>query len=108
MNPKSSLVAALVAGLLPIAASAQATPAPPAAAPGAGQAAAAPAEAKLPPPTAFPAKIALVNFIGAVEETNEGQRAAMEIAKNYQPKKDKLDTQAAELDALKKKLQGAP
>jgi Skp family chaperone for outer membrane proteins len=103
MNPKLSIVAALVAGLLPVAVAAQTTPAAPTAAP-----AAVPTEAKLPPPAAFPAKIALVNFIGAVEATNEGQRAAADVGTKYEPKKEKLQSQAAELDALKKKLQSAP
>ncbi|HEY5055458.1 MAG TPA: OmpH family outer membrane protein [Acidobacteriaceae bacterium] len=101
MNTKSSLLAAFVAGLLPIAAIAQAPAAP--AAP-----AAIPAEAKLPPPSAFPAKIALVNFIGAVEETNEGQKVAMDLQKKYQPQKDKLEALAADVDSLKKQLQAAP
>lgn len=103
MNPKSYVLAALVAGILPVAAAAQAAPAAPLAAP-----AAAPAGAKLPPPTAFPAKIALVNFVGAVEETNEGQRAAMDVDKKYESKKQQLQTDAANLDAMKKKLQSPP
>jgi len=104
MISKSSLLAALVAGLLPAAAVAQAAaPAAPASA-----AANVPAEAKLPPPSAFPAKIALVNFIGAVEETNEGQNVALTLQKKYQPQKDKLEALAAEIDSLKKQLQAAP
>ena len=99
MNYKTSLIAVLAAGILPIAAVAQAAPA---AAP------AVPADAKLPPPAAFPAKIALVNFIGAVEETNEGQKAAVDLQKKYQPKKEKLDALSAEVDTLKKQLQAAP
>ncbi len=101
MNLKSSILAALVAGLLPVAAMAQAAPSAPADA-------AVPADAKLPPPTAFPAKIALVNFIGAVEETNEGQNVAISLQKKYQPQKDKLDAVAADVDSLKKQLQAAP
>lgn len=103
MNPKLSIVAALIAGLLPVAAAAQTAPAASTAAP-----AAVPTEAKLPPPTAFPAKIALVNFIGAVEATNEGERAQQDVGTKYEPKKEKLQSQAADLDALKKKLQSAP
>lgn len=101
MNSKFSIVTALVAGLLPMAAVAQAAPAAP-------TAAAVPADAKLPPPTAFPAKIALVNFIGAVEETNEGQRVATDLQKKFQPQKDKLDALSAEVDTLKKQMQAAP
>lgn len=103
MNPKLSIVAALIAGLVPVAAAAQTAPAASTAAP-----AAVPTEAKLPPPTAFPAKIALVNFIGAVEATNEGERAQQDVGTKYEPKKEKLQSQAADLDALKKKLQSAP
>jgi len=99
MNSKTSLIAALAVGLIPMAATAQA---PAAATPSV------PAEAKLPAPTAFPAKIALVNFIGAVEETNEGQNAAIALQKKYQPKKDKIDALGAEVDSLKKQLQSAP
>ncbi|HWB32751.1 MAG TPA: OmpH family outer membrane protein [Acidobacteriaceae bacterium] len=105
MNAKSAVLAALVAGVLPVAAVAQAAPATPPAAPAAANAA---AEAKLPPPSAFPAKIALINFEQAVVLTNEGQRAAMEVAKKYQPRKDKLDSEATEIDSLKKQLQSAP
>jgi len=107
MNPKSALLAALVAGFLPMAVVAQAAPdATPPAAPAA--AATAPAEARLPPPSAFPARIALVNFIAAVEATNEGQRAAIEVNKRYDPQKEKLQAQATEIATLQKKLQSAP
>lgn len=107
MNFKFLPLAALVAGILPLAAPAQAAPAAPAA-PSSASAPAVPAEAKLPPPTAFPAKIALVNFIGAVEETNEGQRVAADLQKKYQPQKEKLEALSAEIDSLKKQLQSAP
>ena len=104
MNIKFSLLAALVAGFLPMAAAAQAAPA--ASQPAAS--AAAPAAVPSIPPSAFPAKVALVNFLTAVEATNEGQRVAMEVAKKYQPEKDKLEALAADVDSLKKKLQAAP
>ena len=108
MKSQSIVLAALIAGLLPVAAAAQAAPAAPAAATFAAAPGAAPAESKMPPPSAFPAKIALVNFIGAVEATNEGQRAAVEVDKKYESKKQQLQTDGAELDSLKKKLQAAP
>jgi outer membrane protein len=108
MNRKHALLAALVAGLLPVALIAQATsPEPQPAAP----AASAPATAQPaapPPPQAYPAKIALVNFIEAVEATNEGQRAAADVQKKYAPQKEKLDALATEIDSLKKQLQAAP
>jgi len=107
MNLKSVLIAALVAGLLPVALVAQAAPAAPQPA---ASAPAAPAAAPTAPPApqAYPAKIALVNFIEAVEATNEGQRSAEEVQKKYQPQKDKLDALATEIDSLKKQLQAAP
>ena len=108
MNTKFSLLAALVAGFLPMAAVAQAAPDASQPAAPAAAASAAPAQPKGPPPSAYPAKIALVNFIAAVEATNEGQRAAIEVNKKYEPQKTKLEAQAAEVAALQKKLQGAP
>jgi outer membrane protein len=125
MNYKFALLSALVAGLLPVAAVAQAVPdapqqatpaaasAPaPAAAPATSAPAAAAAKAQqaptLVPPSAFPARIALISFTEAVTFTNEGQRAGEELRKQYQPKKEKLDALAADIDSLKKQLQAAP
>ena len=96
MNRKSVLLAALVAGLLPLAASAQVSPAPP---PSAAAAPAAPAPAA---PQAIPAKIALVAFQQAVIATNEGQRTVLDIQKKFEPQKAKIDTLAAEVESLKK------
>jgi outer membrane protein len=115
MKPKFALLTALVAGLLPVAAFAQALPAAPQqAAPAASAAPAAPAAApgaQAPvtiPPSAFPARVALIMFNDAVADTNEGQQAIAELQKKYQPKKDALDAQAAEVDSLKRALQAAP
>jgi outer membrane protein len=128
MNHKLVLLAALSAGLLPAAAIAQAAAAPqpatptaaapaqPAAAaqPAAPDAPAAPAAAGIPappapnPPSAYPAKIALVAFQQAVYGTNEGQRAVEDVRKKYLPQKEKIDALAAEIDTLKKQLQAAP
>jgi outer membrane protein len=47
-------------------------------------------------------------FNDAVADTNEGQQAIAELQKKYQPKKDALDAQAAEVDSLKRALQAAP
>ncbi len=47
-------------------------------------------------------------FEQAVYATNEGQHAVEELRKTYEPKKSKLDAQAAEIDSLKKQLQAAP
>lgn len=108
MNRKFALLAALVAGLLPVAAVAQDSPAvPQTAAPAAPQTA---PTAPPPPvaPTAYPAKIALVAFEQAVIATNEGQRTLAEVQKKYEPKKAQIDALAAEVDSLKKQLQAAP
>src|ERR1700678_2183085 len=102
MNRTSSLLAALVAGLIPMAAVSQVAPAPPAPA---QQAAAAPAAVV---PQAIPAKIALVAFEQAVFATNEGQRAVQDVQDKYKPKKAQIDTLAQEVDSLKKQLQSAP
>ena len=118
MNPKSLLLAAFIAGLLPMAAVAQAAPAeaqpaaPAAAAPAAPASAApaapAPAQAAPVAPTAYPAKIALIAFEQAVIETNEGQQTLAGVQKKYAPKKQQLDALAAEIDTLKKQMQSAP
>jgi outer membrane protein len=76
-----------------LAASAQVSPAPPAAA----APAAAPAA-----PQAIPAKIALIAFQQAVVATNEGQRTVLDIQKKFEPQKAKIDTLAAEVESLKK------
>jgi outer membrane protein len=60
------------------------------------------------PPSAFPARVALIMFTEAVSDTNEGQQAIADLQKKYQPQKDKLDAMAAEVDTLKKQLQAAP
>jgi outer membrane protein len=108
MNYKFALLAALVAGLVPVAAVAQADSAAPQ--PAAAPAAAAPAAAQPAPivPKAIPAKIALIAFEQAVINTNEGQQALDAIKKKYQPQKAKLDTLSAEIDSLQKQLQAAP
>jgi outer membrane protein len=113
MNHKSLVLAAFIAGLLPIAAVAQAAPAAPqpaapAAAAPAAPAASAPAEQPPPAPTAYPAKIALIAFEQAVLQTNEGQQTLAEVQKKYVGKKQQLDALAAEIDTLKKQLQAAP
>ena len=106
MNHKLVLLAALVAGFVPVAAVAQASPAA-SAAPAESAAAAQQAPAPV-APSAYPAKIALVAFEQAVYATNEGQRAVEEVRKKYQPQKEKMDALATEIDSLKKQLQAAP
>jgi Skp family chaperone for outer membrane proteins len=111
MDHKSVLLAALITGLLPVAAVAQASPAvQPAAAPAvtAPAATAAPTQPPAPAPTAYPAKVALIAFEQAVIATNEGQQTLADVQKKYAPKKATLDALAAEIDTLKKQLQAAP
>ena len=101
MNRKLALSTALIAGLLPAAALAQASPAPPAA----GAAAqTAPAVA----PKAIDAKIALIAFEQAVVSTNEGQKTVNEVNQKYESKKKQLDDLNTEIDSLKKQLSAAP
>jgi outer membrane protein len=119
MKSKFALLAALVAGLLPVAAIAQAAPAEPqpaapaassapAAAPAASSAASAQQSPVLVPPSAFPSRIAIIAFEQAVYATNEGQRAVEDLRKKYETQKTNLDKLAAEIDSLKKQLQAAP
>jgi outer membrane protein len=110
MNRKLALLTALAAGLLPAAVVAQVSPAVPQPATPAPQAAPAGsvAPAPLPPPEAFPAKIALVDFQPAVFATNEGQRAVDDIQKKYLPKKAELDALGQEIEALKKQVDATP
>jgi Skp family chaperone for outer membrane proteins len=109
MTHKFAVLAALAAGLLPVAAIAQASPAAPAPAPSApAPASAVPAQPAPVVPSAYPAKIALVAFQQAVISTNEGQRALQDIRKKYEPKQTQLETLNTEIDTLKKQLQAAP
>ena len=65
----------------------------------------APAEVK---PEAIPAKVAVIAFEQGVVATNEGQRAVADIQKKYEPKKDAIQAQSAEVDSLKKQYQALP
>jgi outer membrane protein len=108
MNRKLVLLAALVAGL-PLAAAAQASPAvPQPATPAPTPASASPQTPPPVAPTAYPTKIALVDFTGAVTATNEGQQAMLDVQQKYEPKKAQLDQEAAEVATLQKKLQATP
>jgi len=59
-------------------------------------------------PQAIPAKVAIIAFEQAVVATNEGQRAMADVQKKYEPQKSKIDGEAAEVDSLKKQVQGLP
>jgi outer membrane protein len=70
--------------------------------------AAAPAAQAEVTPEAIPAKVAIIAFEQGVVATNEGQRAVAEIQKKYEPKKNAIDAQSAEVDSLKKQYQALP
>jgi Skp family chaperone for outer membrane proteins len=116
MNLKPIFLAALVAGLLPVSAIAQASPEVPASpsqqtpsAPTPATSGPSEAAPKPPaPPSAFAAKIAIVEFEQAVILTNEGKRALDEIKTKFQPKQTALEALNTEIVALQKQLQGAP
>ena len=98
MNRHLTLLSALAAGLASAPfATAQA---PAAAAPATTAPAAAPAVVN--------AKIALVNFEQVVLASNEGQTVTIATQKKYEPKRNDLEKQAADVDSLKKSLQAAP
>jgi outer membrane protein len=99
MNRTLALVSALGAGLLTATVSAQ-TAAPAAPAP------TTPAPAPV-APQAIPAKIALIAFEQSVFATNEGQKAAADVRKKYEPKKTQIDALAQEVDSLKKQMQAS-
>ena len=99
MNRTLVLATALAAGLAVPTLTAQAATSAP------KGAAAAPAAVT---PEAIPAKIGVIAFEQVVVATNEGQRALAEIQKKYEPTKTKIDGEAAEVDSLKKQVQGLP
>ena len=53
------------------------------------------------------AKIALINFEQVVLASNEGQTVTANTQKKYEPKKNEIEKEATEVDALKKNLQAA-
>ena len=52
-------------------------------------------------------KVAVINFQGAVGQTNEGQRNFGELQKKFDPKRAQLKAQSDEIDSLEKQLQTA-
>jgi outer membrane protein len=59
-------------------------------------------------PEAIPAKVAIISFQQVVVATNEGQRAIAEVQKKYEPQKQKIDAEGAEVESLKKQVQSLP
>lgn len=98
---KRTLVLALAAGLATSTLAAQTAPAP-------APAAAATAPAVAPPPQAIPAKIAIIAFQSGMVNTNEGARTVDDIQKKYAPQKTKIDSEAAEVESLRKQLAALP
>ena len=71
----------------------------------------APAAAAAPtavPPQAIPAKIAIIDVQAVIVNTNEGQRAFGDINKKYEPQKNKIESQGAEIETLRKQVQALP
>lgn len=97
MNRTLVFATALAAGLTTATLGAQTAAAPAAAAPAAAV-----------PPQALPAKIAIIAFDQVVVATNEGQKAIAEVQKKYEPQKGKIDSQATEIENLRKQLQALP
>ena len=99
MNRTVTVLTALAAGLaLQNVASAQTATAPAPAAPASAAAA----------PVASNAKIALVNFEQVVLASNEGQTVTVNTQKKYEPKKNQIESEAAEIETLKKNMQALP
>jgi outer membrane protein len=55
--------------------------------------------------TAPPAKVAVIEFQGAVAQTNEFQRNLADLQKKYDPRRQQLKTLSDEVDRLTKELQ---
>jgi outer membrane protein len=67
-----------------------------------------PAKAADVKPEAIPTKVAIISFQQVVVATNEGQRALADVQKKYEPQKQKIDSEGAEVDSLKKQVQSLP
>jgi Skp family chaperone for outer membrane proteins len=104
MNRNLFFATALATGLAATSLLAQATKTP---APATTHAAAPAAEPAV-TPEAIPAKVAVIAFEQGVAATNEFQKASADIQKKYEPKKNAIDTQSAEVDSLKKQYQALP
>jgi Skp family chaperone for outer membrane proteins len=102
MNRTLVIATALATGLAASSLFAQAT------APAASHTAAPHAAEAAVAPEAIPAKVAVIAFEQGVVATNEGQRDTATVQKKYEPKKQAIDAQSAEVDSLKKQLQALP
>ncbi len=70
--------------------------------------AAQPAPAAAPAPRAIDAKVALINFEQVVLASNEGQTVTLTTQKKYEPRKNAIEAQAAQVDSMKKELAALP
>lgn len=59
-------------------------------------------------PEALPTKVAVIAFEQAVVATNEGQKAFADLQTKYATQKQKIDSEAAEVESLQKQLQALP
>ncbi len=59
-------------------------------------------------PQALAAKIALINFEQVVLASNEGQTVTANTQKKYEPKKSQIETEASDVENMKKQLQALP
>jgi outer membrane protein len=94
MNRSLSLVCVLASGMGVVAVAQAAAPAN-----------SDPAPAAVPVAATATARIAIIQFQGAVAQTNEFQRDLADLRKKYEPQEAKLQSQNQEVEALKKQLQ---
>ena len=97
MNRTLPLALAMASALAVPGLSAQTTPA-----------AAAPAAPAAVPPQAIPAKIAIIDVQAVIVNSNEGQRTFGEINKKFEPQKNKIESEGAEVESLRKQVQALP
>ena len=50
------------------------------------------------PPQAIPAKVAVIDVQAVIVNSNEGQRAFADINKKFEPQKNKIESEGAEVE----------
>ncbi len=60
------------------------------------------------PPQAIPAKVAVIDVQAVIVNSNEGQRAFADINKKFEPQKNKIESEGAEVESLRKQVQALP
>ena len=101
MNRKLPLAFAVASALASPSLHAQALTAPAGAAP----ASTAPSAV---PPQAIPAKVAVIDVQAVIVNTNEGQRSFADVNKKYEPQKNKIESQGAEVQSLQNQVKALP